>query len=134
MSSYAGPWLLDPGFTSGRGRLNVRGLFSFRALSDFKLDFLAFLESLEAIHLNCGEVCEKVFTTVVRGNETITFGVVKPFDSTSCHECDLSKMKTENEPVAKGPRFNGCQPSLQMRALQVFSFKSCAKKTAFQKQ
>src|SRR5581483_6284254 len=57
------------------------GLWTFRALRHFKLDFLALFEGLEAISLNGAVVNEDV-----RGarlfNEAIALRVVKPLDLT----------------------------------------------------
>jgi len=86
---------------SGSGCLNIRSLFALGALGDLELDLLAFLEGFEAIHLDGGKVREKVFTAIIRRDESVTLSVVEPFDGTSCHECDLSKEKTGNESVPK---------------------------------
>ena len=53
--------------------LDVRGLLPFRALRDFKLNFLSFFQSLKASHLDCGKVREKIFAAIVRGDKPITF-------------------------------------------------------------
>src|SRR5699024_1635068 len=71
------PWR----WVSGRGS-NIQGLFSFRPLSDFKLDFLPFLEGFEARHLNGRKMGEEIFAAIVGSNKAKSFGVVEPFDST----------------------------------------------------
>jgi hypothetical protein len=65
--------------------LNIRCLFAFRALHDLEGDLLAFLQRLEAIHLDGREVCKQILATLVRRDESETLCVVKPFDRTSCH-------------------------------------------------
>lgn len=67
------------------GILNVGCLFPFWTVCHIEFHFLAFFESLEAIHLDCGKVSEQIFTTIVRCNETEAFGVVEPLNSTCCH-------------------------------------------------
>src|SRR5256885_627181 len=57
------------------------GLWSFRALRHFKLDFLALFESLEAVALNGAIVNEDVRRAWLL-NEAVTLRVVKPLDLT----------------------------------------------------
>jgi hypothetical protein len=47
--------------------------------------FLAFLQALEAISLNFGEVSEQVVAAIVRGDEAKAFSVVKPLNGTGFH-------------------------------------------------
>lgn len=56
----------------------LRTTVTFR---DFKFYFLTFIQSLEAVALNCGEMYENVFAAFSR-NKTITFLCVKPFNCT----------------------------------------------------
>ena len=72
------------GATSG-SRLDVRSLLALRALNDLELHLLTFFEGLEAVHLDCREVSEQIFATLIRRDEPETLGVVKPFDRTGCH-------------------------------------------------
>src|SRR5205807_7008920 len=72
------------------GGLNVRRLLSLGALGHFELDLLAFLERLEALHVDRREVREQVFAAVVRGDEPIALRVVEPLDGSGCHTaCSL---------------------------------------------
>ncbi len=69
----------------GLKRLNVGGLLALLALSHIKADALILFQGLEAIAPNSGEVCEEILTTCIRGDEAETFGLIEPFDDTSCH-------------------------------------------------
>lgn len=73
------------------GCLDVRGLLALRTLGDFKRHFLAFFKCLEAIHLDRGEVREKIFAAIVRSDEPVAFRVIEPFHSTSCHSACLDR-------------------------------------------
>jgi hypothetical protein len=66
-------------------RLDIRRLQPLGALLHFELDLLAFLEGLEAAHLDRGVMREKVLTALSRGDEAEAFRVVEPLDGTSCH-------------------------------------------------
>src|SRR6266852_8705566 len=57
------------------------GLWSFRALRHFKLDFLTLFESLEPVALN-GAVVNKDIRRAWLLNEAIALRVVKPLDLT----------------------------------------------------
>src|SRR5713226_8958481 len=57
------------------------GLWSFRALRHFKLDFLTLFESFKAVALN-GAVVNKDIRGAWLFNEAITLRVVKPLDLT----------------------------------------------------
>jgi hypothetical protein len=65
--------------------LDIGSLFPFWTLADFEGNFLAFLQGLEAVHVNGGKMCENIFPTVIRGNEAKTLGIAKPLDGTRCH-------------------------------------------------
>ena len=80
--------LLFYGFWDGlflSGGLYVRRLFAFGPLRDFKRDFLPLFQGLEAIHLDCRKMGEQVVAAIIRGDESVTLGIVEPFDCTSCH-------------------------------------------------
>ena len=79
------------------GCLNIRRLFAFWTLRYFELHFLTFFQRLEAVHLNRGEVCEKIFAAVIRCNKAKAFGIVEPLDSTCCHK-RLSNIVQSHEP------------------------------------
>ena len=66
-------------------RADVSRLLAFRASRYIKLHLLVFSQGLETISLNCGEVCEQVFATIIRSDEAEAFGVIEPLDGTSCH-------------------------------------------------
>src|SRR5207253_3990931 len=70
--------------------LDVRSLLALRALRDFELDFLSFLERLESAHLNRGEVRKQILTAVVRGYESITLGIIEPLHRTCWHRAFLN--------------------------------------------
>jgi hypothetical protein len=78
-------------------RLDVRGLLALRSAHNFELNLLAFFEALEAIHLNRAKVREQILSAVIRGDESVTLGVVEPFDSTSCHFQAIPR-KTPHDP------------------------------------
>jgi hypothetical protein len=70
--------------------LDVRSLLAFRALRDFELDFLSFLERLESAHLNRGEVREQILASVIRGYKAITLGIIEPLNRTCWHRAFLN--------------------------------------------
>ncbi len=72
--------------TRESGRLNVGSLLAFGALRDFELYFLTFFKGFETIHLDRGEMCEQIFSPVIRRDESETLGVVEPLDCTCCHK------------------------------------------------
>jgi hypothetical protein len=55
-------------------------------LRDFELDLLTFFQGLEAVHVDCGEVCEQILTAIIRSDEAKTFGVIEPLNGTCCHK------------------------------------------------
>lgn len=75
-------------FTMGRWSYldlpHIGGLGAFLALSHFKGNAIAFSEGFEAFALDFGKVNENV-RTVVLLDETKTFCVVEPLDSTFSH-------------------------------------------------
>src|SRR5450830_15248 len=73
--------------------LDVGSLLAFRALRDFELNFLTFFKGLEAVHLNCREVCKQIFTAVVRSDKAEAFRIVEPLDCTCCHK-SIFQLKT----------------------------------------
>ena len=68
------------------GRLDVGSLLAFRALRDFELNFLTFFESLEAVHVDRGEMCKQIFAAIIRSDEAEAFGVIEPLNCTCCHK------------------------------------------------
>src|SRR5438874_11674885 len=66
-------------------RLDVRRLQALRALLHFELDLLAFLQRLEAAHLDRGVMREQIFAALSRGDEAEALGIVEPLNSTGCH-------------------------------------------------
>src|SRR5450631_2108661 len=65
--------------------LYVRRLLAFGALRDVEGNLLAFLEGLEALHLDGREVREEVFAAVVGRDEPVTLRVIEPLHSSGCH-------------------------------------------------
>src|SRR2546423_15507435 len=65
---------------------HVCSLWSFLALHDFELDFIAFSERLETASADRAEMNEHVRSAFPR-DEAKSFGVVEPFDRSSdaCH-------------------------------------------------
>jgi hypothetical protein len=63
---------------------DVRGLFAFGALNDFKLHFLAGRQGFEAVPSNGGEMNEQILAPVLF-DESIALPGVKPLDSTRWH-------------------------------------------------
>ena len=61
---------------------DVRGLLTLWAVDHVEGDALAFLQGLETIHGDCGEMGEKIFTAAIRRDETKTLCVIEPFDGT----------------------------------------------------
>src|SRR5450432_4200659 len=73
--------------------LNVRRLLALRTRRDFERDLLAFLQRLEPRHVDCREMCEKIFAAAVRGDEAKALRVVKPLNCTCCHVYQSSNQK-----------------------------------------
>lgn len=67
------------------GCLNVRCLFTLRALHDLEAHLLTFFEGLEAIHLDGRKVSEQILAAFIRRDEPETLRVVEPLDRTGCH-------------------------------------------------
>src|SRR2546425_9584716 len=70
--------------------LDVRSLLALRALRDFELDFLSFLERFESAHLNRGEVRKQILAAVVRSYEPITLCIIEPLHRTCWHRAFLN--------------------------------------------
>ena len=81
---------VSPGFLSapwwGLGGLDVGSLLAFGALRDFELDLLTFLEGLESVHVNRGEMGEQIFAAIIRSNEAKTLRIIEPLYCACCHE------------------------------------------------
>ena len=69
----------------GLHRLDVRGLLALGALFHVKADFLAFLQRLEALGLDIGEVREEVVAAVVRRDESEALCIIEPLYCTCCN-------------------------------------------------
>src|SRR5206468_6990050 len=65
--------------------LDVGRLLAFRALRHIEGNLLAFLEGLEALHLDRREVREEVFAAVVGRDEPVSLRVIEPLHSSGCH-------------------------------------------------
>ena len=100
--------------------LDIRGLLALRALHDVEGNLLAFLQGLEAIHVDRGEVREEIFAAIVRSNEAKTFCVIEPFDGTECHVCYFP---TKNEQITGLPDslFELNDPVLMATSMQLES-------------
>jgi hypothetical protein len=86
------------------GRLNIRRLLTFGALHNIETYFLTFLEGFKTSHLNSRKMSEDIFSATIWGNKTITLGIVKPLDYTSCHLSDfLQKNKLIQSRPAEAP-------------------------------
>src|SRR4029079_10975995 len=77
-------------------RLDVRRLQALGAAAHFELHLLAFLERLEAAHLDRGVMREEVFATFRRGDETEALGVVEPLNGAGWH-CSFLCAKCRDE-------------------------------------
>src|SRR5262245_49585781 len=71
------------------GSANVRGLLTLGAGRHVEADALTFLEGLETLRLNCGEVGEEIFAAALGSDEAETLGVVEPFNSASSHVLNI---------------------------------------------
>src|SRR3979490_3386003 len=69
--------------------LDVGGLLALGPLDYVEADFLAFLEGLEAGHVDRREMREQVLAAVVGRNETIALRVVEPLHGACCHALSL---------------------------------------------
>lgn len=83
------------------GALDVGSLLALGALHDIEGHFLTFLQGLETIHVDGGEMREKIFAAIIRGDKTETLGIIEPLDSTDCHVCNFL---TKNERISGSPR------------------------------
>src|SRR5215831_8870915 len=75
------------------GGLDIARLLPLRTRRHFERDLLTFLERLEALHLDRGEVREEVFTTAIRGNEAEALRVVEPLHSSCCHVLSIPQVR-----------------------------------------
>src|SRR5205085_8093084 len=69
--------------------LDVGGLLPLRPLHYVEADFLAFLEGLEAGHVDRREMREQVLAAVVGRDEAIALRVVEPLHGACCHALSL---------------------------------------------
>src|SRR5689334_15410271 len=70
----------------GSGRhFHARSLGALRALGDFELHALAFLQAAEALGVDGREMDEHVLPAVFRRDEAKALGVVEPLDRTETH-------------------------------------------------
>ena len=90
--------------------LDIRRLLAFRTLDDVKSHFLAFLQSLEAIHLDRREMREQILSAFVWRDETETFRVVKPLNSTVCNTASPNSFQQQLERVRKAQRLTPPPP------------------------
>jgi len=58
---------------------DVTGRRTFLAIFNGKFDFLAFVQGFKTAALDSGKVYKHIFATVVRGDETKAFRLIKPF-------------------------------------------------------
>jgi len=79
-------YLLSQAASEILDRTNLRGLRTFLAVGGDVFDALTFLEGLEAIALDLGEMREEIFAAALRRDETEAFGFIEPLDGTLCHE------------------------------------------------
>ena len=63
----------------------LRGLLALGSLGHFEADLLAFLQRLEALHVDRRKVREQVLAAVVRRDESVALRVVEPLDGSGCH-------------------------------------------------
>ena len=69
-----------------RGSVQVLRMQALRALLDLKLYALPFFEGTVPFHVDSREMYEYILVAIVRGNKTIAFGIVEPFDYTGGHK------------------------------------------------
>src|SRR6185437_12646482 len=74
--------------------LNVGGVESFVASTDFELDLLSFSERLEAVHCDRREMHEDVFTALLF-NEAIALGIIEPLHFPFGHSSSLLRDETD---------------------------------------
>ncbi|CAI9006465.1 hypothetical protein EMIT0158MI4_60321 [Burkholderia ambifaria] len=60
-------------------------MLALRPLNDLEAHLLAFLQGLEALHVDGREVRKQILTALVGGDETEALRVVEPLNDTSCH-------------------------------------------------
>src|ERR671924_2443451 len=82
--------------------LDVVRLQSLGPALHLELDLLAFLEGLEAGHLDRGVMREQILAAFARGDEAEAFGIVEPLNGTGCHLL-TSKQKAATNPGATKP-------------------------------
>jgi hypothetical protein len=92
-------------------RLDIGSLRAFLTHTFGVANFLAFLQALEAVNLDLGEVSEQVVAAIVRGDEAKAFSVVKPLNGTGFHILnpkesieELSLRVHENQGIDIGTR------------------------------
>src|SRR5918995_2567417 len=84
-------------------RLDVVRLQPLGAALHFEFDLLAFLQRLEAGHLDRGVMREQILAALARGDEAKAFGVVEPLDGTGCHLLTSVYKKAATNPGATKP-------------------------------
>jgi hypothetical protein len=67
------------------GSLYVGGLLALGSLGDLETHLLAFLQRLEAVHLNCRKMRKQIFAAVIGRDETVALCIVEPLNRTDCH-------------------------------------------------
>jgi hypothetical protein len=75
----------DPGREIQLKFNDTGGFEALVRLDEFEFDAVAFLEGLEALAADHGEVNEDILSSLILGDETETFFVIEPFDDTISH-------------------------------------------------
>jgi len=78
-------------------RANVRCLLPLWAASDFETNSLTFLQGLEALALNRGEVDEEILAAAFGGDEAEALRIVEPFYGACCHVLNILKETIKGE-------------------------------------
>ena len=106
------------------GALDVGSLLALGALHDIEGNFLTFLQRLETIHVDGGEMSEEVFAAIIRSDKAKTLGIIKPLDGANCHVCYFH---TINEQISGSPvsLFELNDPVLAATSMQLESKHDC---------
>ena len=78
-------------------RANVRCLLPLGTARDVETNSLTFLQGLEALALNRGEVDEEILAAVFGGDEAEALRIVEPFYVACCHVLNILRETIKGE-------------------------------------
>src|SRR5512139_1779389 len=92
------------------GSANVLRLQALGPARNIELDLLAFLQGLEAFHLDRRMMAEDILAAIILGDETKPLRIVEPLYCTACHENYSPYWGGGCRAIAMKPHRGGQQP------------------------